>query len=468
MRRYVIFLNTLILVMVLPGCVMTNAFMPYSVVSLHYKAAINNSTDGQVLADLNKLRRSADKQLYLVERGRINQIKGDNTSSLNDFAEAIDAVKVADDKAKITLSRTAARTGSLLSNDSVVPYSLDAYEKVMVHHYQALNYIAKGDIGAASVEVRRANFVQQEALERHHKELAKVEEDAKKNDVPMDAMNVDRYTASLSEVLSQVKNSFQNAYSFYLSGLIFEANGEFNDAYIDYKRALEIAPDNTYLQHDVLRLAQSLGMKEDYRHFTSRFKPELTPPNKGDGSVVVFYEHGFIPSKIESRIDVPAFRHGGAHSIAIPFYQQPWRTSEPAVIDVEGKQFNQTQSVVNFYALAAKSLQEEMPMILVRQLIRLRVKYETQKVANDKGGAFAGGAMMLWNMLSERADLRTWSTLPNEVQISRGSLAPGDYALTMTLPGLSHAIDVTVYSGRTTLVYVTNTGVKVFSKVYFL
>src|SRR5690606_7313802 len=86
--------------------------------------------------------------------------------------------------------------------------------------------------------------------------------------------DIEQYEEQLRENLTaaaKVKNSFQNAYTFYYSALIREADNDLNGAYIDYKKALEIQPDNHYLQADAWRLAKRLGMDDDLQHFRSFF-----------------------------------------------------------------------------------------------------------------------------------------------------------------------------------------------------
>lgn len=54
--------------------------------------------------------------------------------------------------------------GSLLTNDQSMAYLTPDYERTMLHHYLALNYLQRGDADGALVEVRRANQVQERAL----------------------------------------------------------------------------------------------------------------------------------------------------------------------------------------------------------------------------------------------------------------------------------------------------------------
>jgi hypothetical protein len=53
----------------------------------------------------------------------------------------------------------------------------------------------------------------------------------------------------------------QNGYLLYLSALIYETDSDLNSAYIDYKRALAVMPDNKEVIDAVLRVGHKLGMR---------------------------------------------------------------------------------------------------------------------------------------------------------------------------------------------------------------
>ena len=60
-------------------------------------------------------------------------------------------------------------------------YRAPDYERTMLHHYLALNYLQRGDAEGALVEVRRANQVQEQALKRRADEVRKAKQ---KSEVP--------------------------------------------------------------------------------------------------------------------------------------------------------------------------------------------------------------------------------------------------------------------------------------------
>ncbi len=55
-------------------------------------------------------------------------------------------------------------------------YRAPDYERTMLHHYLALNYLQRGDAEGALVEVRRANQVQEQALKRRADEVRKAKQ----------------------------------------------------------------------------------------------------------------------------------------------------------------------------------------------------------------------------------------------------------------------------------------------------
>ena len=107
----------------------------------------------------------------------------------------------------------------------------------------------------------------------------------------------------------------------YMTGLFFEAEGEWNDAYISYKDALkgyqayETAFDlqtPRMLIIDLARLAQRLGYEDEVAEYTERYQLELEEiqPTSG-GELVVFVESGFVPRKHQVEFSVPILKDEG-------------------------------------------------------------------------------------------------------------------------------------------------------------
>ena len=68
--------------------------------------------------------------------------------------------------------------------------------------------------------------------------------------------------------------------------------------------------------------------------------------------------------------------------------------------------------------------------------------------------------MSAWNGLSENADLRSWVSLPANVQVLRVALPAGSHQLTLKQSSLAAAIEVPVQvaAGSKTIVHVVRAG----------
>ena len=84
------------------------------------------------------------------------------------------------------------------------------------------------------------------------------------------------------------------------------------------------------------------------------------------------------------------------------------------------------ETVEDIDALARYSLEKAMPGIMLRATARAVVKYNSQHTAQESS-ALAGFLMTITNLVTERADTRSWSTLPQEIQLRRLLLPVGEH-----------------------------------------
>ena len=457
-------LGVILLCLLLAACSAATTFRPYPHKIAPFQQQLTTATPPDFSKALKSERRGNDKILYNLEHGRVAQLFGQTDVSRDDFAVAIAAIRSNEQRALISAGQIGANLASFATNENALPYAGEGYERILLHHYQALNYLLEEDLSGAGVEFRWANREQQEALNRHAKELEKAEKEAQKKNVSNAAENSEfqRRYAQLDEAAGRLKNSFQNAYSFYLSGVVYELQGEENDAYIDYKKALEIYPENGYVQRDVLRLARRLQMDDDLAALAKRF-PALAnttgvATQSGEGEVILLYEEGFVPPREE--IKIPFFLPGGLVTLAFPYYRGPWRDYRSVEVLTGNALLGRTELLCDVRGLALKSLQEKMPILLARQTVRAVSKFLAQQAAKEKFGAAGQLGMMAFSVISENADLRSWLTLPENVQILRVSLPAGPQFLRLQSPNslLGTEIAIDVKGGGKTIVYAVKTG----------
>lgn len=411
----------------------------------------------------------ADKILYLQERGRVFNLQGNYDASIADWEQAFAHIEKNRMKATISASDLLGQSAGMMLNDNAIPYSGKSYELVFLHTFQMYNYLGRGDLSGALVEARRANNEQTYALEMHHEELAKVSQELQNTPVDRHTFHeaLQQGYKAMTFAAGKVKNSFQNPYTHYLSGILYEMADQLDNAYISYKNALELVPGNRALKNNVVRLAKRLQRTSELTHFSKIYGAieEAPWPRKDQGRLVIFYEDGWIPPK--QQIKIPIFVDKHSYIIALPIYDFGWKDITPLSIKAPKRWLGQTEPLCWVRSLAVKALAEEYPKIFLRQLIRLLTKAEIQK-QTEKQDPTLGAIVSITNFLSENADRRSWLTLPDAVQVADFFLPEGSYPLEFqSLKTGSKTYEVTVREGETTIVRVVRLSHKLLVDIFY-
>ncbi len=427
-----------LLAMLVQGCSSTSVFKPYPNQAAEYKAAIANGKIDDVTAKLGSLKQRKDGLLYTQESGRLYQLNNQFEASKQDFAEVYRLYEKQDDKARLSASEIAAQSASLLTNDNALPYQGYGFERIFAIHYQALNYLALGDPQGAAVELRRAAQTQRRLELQHEKEVSKAEENAQKEQITLNEWQNNSQLLAVNQLAGQVKSSFQNAYTFYFSALLWEALGDKNAALVDYKKALEINPSNTTIMQDVVRLDK---------------RAELNPAT---GHLVVLFEDDFIAERKSFDFAWPYFTGDSItyFTLAFPYYEASAQAKRLSIS--YDQQAGEAEVIANIDAMAAKALIEKLPAMIVRMILRARAKHELHKQSSEQAGLFGSLLATVYNMVSEQADRRNWLTLPSNVQLFRAPLPLEEQTIELNLHGVSKRIKVTPQAGRVSLVRVVN------------
>lgn len=446
------------LVVMLSGCATNSLFMPYPFQAVAYKQAIGlgDTQDSENLLDATLVQLEAQKagddaKLYLMERGRINQMAGRFEDSKRDFEGAIAAFEARDLSATLDVSDIGDQGLAVLLNDNAIPYRGAGYERILVHQHQAFNYLGLKDTQGAAVEFRKAALEQRVLLDQYDIELANVKNEAQEQDV--DLTLADEQLDALKPLAKALKNSFQNAYTFYTSAIFWEATGEYNNALVDYKKAREVRPELSFINNDIKRLEQK--QSRSYRS------------NKAQ--IFVLFEDSFIPEKSAGRMDWPTF-DGGIISVSFPFYEPlNWPKSQTlSVFDQDTNELGRSEIIADMGAMAVKHLQEQFPAQLLRQILRGMAKYRLQKKSREELGLGGQFVANVFNVLSEQADRRSWLTLPNTAQVMRFELDNGSHLLKLATPTRESDLQLNINSARTVLLRVIHANQRLITQVYEL
>ncbi|MCL1040349.1 hypothetical protein L2712_01615 [Shewanella marisflavi] len=447
-KGYTAPLLTTLVSLCLSGCAFNSIFISYPSQLAPIKAELGRQASPGLYHQLDDAITGQDGLLYAQEAGRIAQISGDFEASKSYYQQAAKAYEKFDQQAVLSASDLGAKASSLFINDNVIPYRGPGYERIMLHQYQALNYLFSGDSQGALVEVRRSNELQQSEQARYQKSQASVQ--------AMANGTIDAEVNRLGRAAGTTTSSFLNAYSYYTTGLLHELLGEENDAFIDYRKAAQIAPDNPYLQQDLVRLAKKLAMPQ-YEEFKRRWGDALLA-KPGQGQVVVLVERGFVPEK--QSFTVP-FRIDGNWQTASLATYPPQRAAMSAAEIAGFGTVLRAAPLANIDALAITALKEELPSALIRQAARVYAKAEMARSVRSESkrrrdeldaGAIA---MQIFNVVTEQADRRSWLTLPRQAQLARRYLDAGQYEIRI---GQSQMQTIDVKSDKTTLIWIIDTG----------
>lgn len=380
-----------------------------------------------------RARKGTARLAYLLEAATVLHTEGDLKESTRIFSASEDLIRSYEERAVISVTETAAKGASLVLNEKTIPYEGEPFEKVLVHSYKALNYLFLGQTEEARVEIRRSFARQQENRRRHEREIAALEEEARDRQIQIAGLLREAHAQyDESRIRSgPVLNPYEDPFAYYLSALVYESNGEYNDAYIDLKRAQELRPGVPCVENDLLRMAKLAGLKDAYREWSERLgRPARFSNPQAEGEILVFLQAGMGPRKEEVRLVLPV-PEAGLVSVALPRYARVQsRFDKAALYDSDGRLLGETAVLTDIETLAIRNLEDRMPVLVLKQVLRAAAKGVLAATAADQGGAGAALAVNLFNLVTEQADLRCWTTLPRNFQVARIPLSGGSRRLT--------------------------------------
>ncbi len=407
----------------LAGC---SAFRSYDTELKETNLQLARGNVDAALGVLEKNNTSADKDLlYYFEKGELLRAKGDLAGSQTAWRAADTVVYQWEESVKLDTDKYLAQFGSFLVNDKVRRYEGYDYEKVMLTTQMALNLLARNDFEGARVEIKKTHEREAVIAELRDKEYLKSEEEAESKGVKTEFKDLKGYpVASLDapEVVG-LKNSYQSAFSHYLSGFVYEAMGEKGLAAPGYRKAAELRPNTPLLDEALLKL-DSEQSKDGY------------------SEVLIVVQSGFAPARDSVRIPLPLPISGNLviTPLSFPVIKPDTTTAAFTQIGLDGQQINLTK-LNSTTDMSRRALRDDMPGIILRTTVRAITRGVAQKQINDVN-PLAGLAVGIASAITEGADTRTWRTLPDNTQVARLRLPQGMH--TVILPSTTGGTHVQV------------------------
>lgn len=383
------------------------------------------------LRENTQYRKETVKFLYYVNNGILLSIMGQYEESNNYFEKAF----LFGEDYRLNLFREAA---SYFTNPSVTIYRGEDHEHLMVLYYKAMNFLKMGRHEEALVECRRLNIRLQQ----------------------------------LSDKYSSENKYRRDAFIHLLMGTIYQADKDWNNAFIAYRNAYQIyeedyerlfgiaAPDQ--LKADLLRAAWNTGFTDEYEFYKQKFNWSDFNVVNPDGELVFFWHNGLSPIKDEWSINFVVNREGDnmflfsnpdlnmqysfyvssddekaqlsnleVIRVAFPRYlERPVYYAQGTIKTTDSSFALQLGEDVN--RVAVKCLQERMAFEFSKSLLRVALKKSLEYSARKEDKSF-GAIVGAINAATEKADTRNWQTLPHRIHYARVPLKSGENPIVLVL-----------------------------------
>ncbi len=391
-----------------------------------------------------------ERLLCLLERATIKQNMGDFEGSNQDFETAYEVITDYESRPSVSIRDAGSETAAVLVNDTALPYKGNGFEKMLVHIYKALNYLMLGDLEGAGVEIRRLDERRKIELKKREDEIEEAAQAARDQEVAEDQLSdisgqlLKAYGPDRNKA-ETVNNLYLSAFGSYLSSLHYDIQGSYSEALIDCQRVLEQVSSFDYARID----AVSLGAN-DIR------APGAALDLTASGDLLLFFQCGLAPVKEEVFIPIPTSR--GWLAVAFPVFRAIPTRLEQAVVYIDGAEAGRTEILSNIEAKEIRTLIDQIPVLIIRQIIRAAVKGVALEAASKEAGGWGEFALSLYNLFSEQADLRSWLLLPKNIQALRLYPPTGKHNVRIDLVGGGGAVlgnvilDLDFANDRTVLV----------------
>jgi uncharacterized protein len=401
----------------------------------------------QVLQSAQQAYGSKDRLLYLLEEGMVLHLAGRYADSNRVLEEAHHMVE------DLYTTHIRDEAAALLVNEARKPYEGAPHEHVLMNVIKAFNFLLLGQWQEALVEARR----------------------------------IDHRLNVLTDRVGGGKAYHEDPFARYVVGLLYDIAGDFNNAYVGYRKAETVyqavsdwsnvsLPD--MLKRDLIQTARRLGLHDEVERYRERYAevdshmPADADPKRAQVLVVGYHGHG--PKKEDMFVDVPisldaltlvgltkvgigrstrATRggeallygiHGRIARIALPQFSpqpSPGLTNTITLVNDAVTVINRSERVYDVQAVAEKTLGDDYNTLVLRAAARSAMKMAAAEGMGVGARAFAGGdnrdiiglfvtiIARVLALATEEADIRTWRTLPREIHLARFWVEPGEYSV---------------------------------------
>ncbi|MFC6671912.1 COG3014 family protein [Marinobacterium aestuariivivens] len=398
--------------------------------------------------------------LWSLHAGTALTASGDYALSASVF-DGAEALMKEEDTEHIGRKAVEKVTATIINNN-LNRYTPTVYDGVMVNTYKALNFIFLEDLQNARIEFNRAADRQRRAeehfkgrIEKQKQTLSDQKNKAKDNKPAAATIQYDKsreesentiYAAFPELEEWKTYPDFVNPYTDYLHGLYFTLSSQDSDDYGKARHSLRrvagMTPNNSAVATD-LKVAENLRRGVWSKH-------RLNP------AVWVIFENGEAPLVEELQIPIPLFLVNDKveySQIALPKLSLRQQAYPHLEIYSGKKQLGKTELLASLDRVIQTEFKKEFPLKVTEAVASTLAKAFIQYKARQEFGLTGSLVAGIYQASTTKADTRSWSSLPKEVQVAR-LRKPGDGKLLIKAPGLSEPMQVELPDSQFSIVYV--------------
>lgn len=332
-----------------------------------------------------------------AEAGTVALADGRWDDAIRQFERAMSVVEEVENEALLSAGNLEDWLLTWTLNESAEHYVGEGYERALVHACSAAARLARGDLDGARVETKRAN-----ALLESEEALYKKE-----------------YRAG--------------GLGHFLSAVVYELDGKPDDAYIDYARMEAKGVGTALASHALIRLARDLGRNDELERWTEKYGAD-DGAAADSASVIVIAGVGEGPYKQEITLPIPT--SDGLLQWSVPTYERrPQCVGDLEFSVAGGDRSVRTIVIEDVGAVAKENLEDRILLLSAKSAVRALLKRELTEQLEENVGILGRIAGDIFTFVTERADLRSWLTLPDTWQAARAFVPPGEHRLRLEARG---------------------------------
>lgn len=445
----------------------------YNQIMVDYYGNIKSGNYEKASGILNKsrlLKKKRNKLLYNFENGRVRFLA-------NDYKKSNEFLNEADDLLESNFKTGKDVALSNMLNPMMETYRGEEFEKFLVHFYKALNYAALDKQEDALVEARRISLTSN-----------RLNDKVKNN---KNRYYADGFSLNFQGILYEMSGDYNNAFIAYRNAA---------DIYLNRKNNYYGVSAPEQLKYDLINSAEKMGFTDVVSAYEAKFNKTIDNKGNSERELILFLEEGNAPVKTEISITILSSngrvtyqfvdQFGVFHSepfdygsngisasklsdlrtikIALPSYRIVYPRSSAITVKLNEIEYH-PEIAQDLNTLSLSILQERFLSDLGKAVLRYIVKHSVEKSSDKLATSIAekkkkstdtdsekekkeenaklvgdavGFLVGLTNTVTEKADTRSWMSLPAYIHYVRLPLKEGNNVININFKGIEKTIQI--------------------------